>query len=371
MKNIQKNMQVCTKKMSLEILKGIKVLDLSSVLAGPSVGMFLAELGADVLKIENPHTKGDITRNWKNPNEHIEQSFSAYYASVNAFKRVEWLDLNYLGVIQKIHDLLKDMDIVLCNFKYQDDKKFQLDYETVRSINERIIYAQISGFGKEHRRVAFDLILQAETGFMYLNREAQQQPNKMPVALIDVLAAHQLKEGILLALYRRLQTGKGAYVHCALYDAAVCSLINQATNYLISQYNPSPMGSKHPNIAPYGEIFETKDKTLITFAIGTDKQFANLCDIVSMAHLANHPLFYSNVERVKHREELYRILQNQIYQLHSDFLYQRCLEKDVPVAMIHDVAQVMKNPLTQRLIKRTKIDEQDVQIITSIAFDII
>ncbi len=354
-----------------DILKDIKVLDISSVLAGPSVGMFFAELGADVLKIENPKTNGDITRHWKNPSESEVSSISAYYASVNAFKKVELLDLTQTSSREKIYSFLESADIVITNFKYGDDIKLKLDYDTVKKIQPQIIYAKISGFGDNSSRIAYDLILQAETGFMYLNREPQQLPNKMPVALIDVLAAHQLKEGILLALYRKLKTNKGAYVHCSLYDAAVCSLINQATNYLISNYNPPPMGSKHPNISPYGEIFETKDHQLITFAIGSDKQFSELCKILELSDISNDVHFSSNLNRVKNREQLYEILQSKIKDSTSEHIYNECINHDVPVAIIKDIENVLKHPLTQRLIKPAIIENHMVNIITSVAFEIL
>ncbi|MCX7729262.1 MAG: CoA transferase [Bacteroidia bacterium] len=354
----------------MEYLNGIKVLDLSSVLAGPSVGMFLGELGAEVIKIENPITDGDITRQWKCPTENPESNISAYYASINAFKKIEFLDFNLSSSIQKIHSLIKECDILLCNFKSGDDKKFQLDYNTVKNIHPQIIYGHITGFGKNEKRVAFDLILQAETGFMYLNREDNQLPNKMPVALIDVLAAHHLKEGILLSLYNRLKTGKGAYVHCSLYDAAISSLINQASNYLNAAYNPPPMGSKHPNIAPYGEIFVTKDNQLITFAIGSNKQFFELCKILDIVMLMENPLFESNEKRVQNRMQLYNELQNAIKNYTTHFIYNACIEQNVPVAIIKDIANVLQNPLSQKLIKPVVIDGNPFNIITSVAFEI-
>lgn len=355
----------------MSILKDIKVLDLSTVLAGPSVGMFLAELGADVLKIENPLTNGDITRQWKNPNENEKENISAYYASVNGFKKIKFLDFNQPQSLHYIYQLLSDIDILICNFKKGDDVKFKLDYHSLQKINPKIIYAHLTGFGKDEQRVAYDLILQAETGFMYLNREPHQLPNKMPVALIDVLAAHQLKEGILLSLYHRLKTGKGAYVHCSLYDAAVCSLINQATNYLIAHYNPPPLGSKHPNIAPYGEIFQTKDNVLITFAIGSDRQFQTLCHILKMSKLASDERFSNNLQRVKNRSILYDHLKELISHLNFKELYHQCLEKNVPIAQIKDIENVMKDPRTKKLIKPVCIEGKTMNIVTSIAFEIL
>jgi len=353
------------------LLKDIRVLDISSVLAGPSVGMFLAELGAEVIKIENPNTNGDITRQWKNSKEQSSSPISAYYASVNAFKKIEFVDFNMPDNVQKIHQLIPQIDIVITNFKYGDDKKFQLDYETLKQLNPRLIYAQISGFGKEDTRIAYDLVLQAETGFMYLNRQPHQLPNKMPVALIDVLAAHQLKEGILLALYQRLKTDQGAYVHCSLYDAAVCSLMNQAANYLVAGFNPPPMGSEHPNIAPYGELFETLDKQYITFAIGSNRQFTHLCQVLNLNDIAEHPKYSVNAERVKNRKELYQILQERIKHLSAEEIYNKCLQNDIPIALIKDIQSVMIDQRTQKLIKPVEIEGQKLQIITSIAFELL
>ncbi|GIV26355.1 MAG: CoA transferase [Bacteroidia bacterium] len=346
-------------------------MDLSSVLAGPSVGMFLAELGAEVLKIENPVTGGDVTRQWKNPYENENENFSSYYASVNGFKKIKFLDLNEPESIQYIHQLISNIDILICNFKKGDELKFKLDYFTLHNINPQLIYAHLTGFGKEEQRIAYDLILQAETGFMYLNREPDQLPNKMPVALIDVLAAHQLKEGILLSLYQRLITGKGSYVHCSLYDAAVCSLINQATNYLVSNYNPPPLGSKHPNIAPYGEIFQTKDNVLITFAIGNDKQFQTFCQILNLPELEKNEKFSTNIQRVKNRFDLYNQLKEAISKNNFNELYNQCLEKNVPVAQIKDIETVMNHSLTQKLIKSVCIEGKTMNIVTSIAFEIL
>ncbi len=353
------------------LLKDIKVLDVSSVLAGPSVGMFLAELGADVLKIENATTGGDVTRQWKNPKEEAESTMSAYYLSVNAFKKIQYLDFNNPAAVQFVHRTIAETDIFICNFKKNDAVKFQLDYSTLSKINPSLIYAHITGFGKENSRIAYDLILQAETGFMYLNRKAGQMPNKMPVALIDVLAAHQIKEGILLALYQRIKNNKGAHIHCSLYDAAVCSLVNQATNYLVSDYNPPPMGSLHPNIAPYGEIFETRDKKLITFAIGSDKQFSKLCALLEIPSVAYEEKFSSNTHRVKYRDELYNILHQKIQTFTSAHIYNTCIKEEVPVALIKDVQEVLTHERSQKLIKPVVIGDKTYSIITSIAFEML
>ncbi len=353
------------------LLKDIKVIDLSGVLAGPSVAMFLAELGAHVIKIENPNTQGDITRQWKNPKENPKENLSAYYLSVNAFKEVRYLNLLKKSDLENLYELVKSADILITNFKYKDDVKLAVHYDLIKSINPTIIYVAISGFGKNNPRVAFDLILQAETGFMHLNREEQNLPNKIPVALIDVLCAHQIKEGILLALYKKLKVGSGAYVHCSLYDAAVVSLVNQGANYSVSSYNPPPLGSKHPNIAPYGEIFKTKDNQLITFAIGSDIQFKKLCEVINLHGLNNDTRFISNQNRVINRGVLYDILQKNIEQINCSYLYDICIQNNIPVGLIKDIEQVMNNLETQKLIKPFTVDNKTYNILTSIAFEIL
>lgn len=252
----------------------LKIIDLSTVLAGPSVGTFFAELGARVLKIEHPQ-HGDVTNTWRLKQESDLSKQSAYYSSVNYKKELVKLNLRLDADYHVFIDELKDADILLMNFKKGDDQKLKVTPTELWKINPSLLIGKITGFGSDNDRIAYDLILQAETGFMSMNGTPESGPVKMPVALIDVLAAHQLKEGLLLALLQREQD-KGQLVSVSLYDAAVCSLANQASNFLMEQQIPQRIGSLHPNIAPYGEIFETKDQQLLTFAIGSDQHFENL-----------------------------------------------------------------------------------------------
>ncbi|MFT4600154.1 MAG: crotonobetainyl-CoA:carnitine CoA-transferase CaiB-like acyl-CoA transferase, partial [Arenicella sp.] len=250
-------------------LSSLKVIEISSVLAGPAVGLYFAEKGAEVIKIENSKTGGDVTRGWKLANEDSSKNTSAYFASVNWRKEHVFLDLSDDNDRSKIKALVTKADIVLTNFKKGDAEKFELDFLSLRTLNSNVILGEISGYGSKSERVAFDLVLQADTGFMSMNGTSDSGPVKMPVAFIDLFAAHQLKEGILEALLERNATGKAYHVKVSLFDAALASLANQATNYLIAGHVAQPMGSKHPNIAPYGELFKTKDERLITFAIGS------------------------------------------------------------------------------------------------------
>ncbi len=336
------------------IFKDLKIIELANVLAGPAVGMFFAELGAQVIKIENKSTNGDVTRSWKIATEDQKINSSAYYASVNWNKKSLFLDLKDTSDRSKIVELIKDADIVISNYKNGDDLKLGMDFETLKMINPALIYAHISGFGEENNRTAFDIVLQAETGFMFMNGTKESAPIKMPVALIDILAAHQLKEGVLVALIKRMHTGKGSKVSVSLYDSAIASLANQATNWLMSAHDPQPIGSLHPNIAPYGETFSTSDNKLIVLAIGSDKQFKQLCSVLKLEKLLENENFSSNSNRVKNRTELFDILETEIKKFNSEILMQHFIKNDVPAGQIKSIKEVFENEQARNLILTEK-----------------
>lgn len=354
-----------------EIFKDLKVIELAGVLAGPSVGYFFAELGAHVIKIENPKTQGDVTRSWKLKTEDAKEKTSAYFWSVNAGKELVLLDLTQPMHLQKLYALIQDADIVITNYKDGDDVKLKVDYNTLSQLNPQLIYATITGFGQNSPRSAYDLILQAESGFMSMNGEINSQPLKMPVALIDLLAGHQLKEAILIALLKRYKTNTGAHLSVSLFDSAVASLANQATNWLIGKSLPKAMGSTHPNIAPYGELFETKDNQLITFAIGSNKQFKQLCTLIGYASLANDPKYASNHLRVNNRMQLYTVLYNYIKQFNFKVLFDLCLENDVPIGKIRNIKEVFELPEAKAMLRRHKNGKADVSVVSGIAFKFI
>ncbi len=337
------------------IFKNLKVVELASVLAGPAVGMFFSELGAKVIKVENKSINGDVTRTWKLPTENPKSKSSAYYASVNWNKKTVFTDLKNAKEKTKILSLIKNADIVISNYKKGDDKKLGMDYESIKKINPKLIYAQISGFGEDSSRTAFDIVLQAETGFMYMNGNKESGPIKMPVALIDILAAHQLKEGVLVALLKKTKTGKGCKVSVSLYDSAIASLANQATNWLMAKHNPEPLGSLHPNIAPYGEIFITLDKKQIVLAIGNNRQFKELCLILKKEALLKNAIFSDNRNRVKHRTKLFEILKIEFKKHNSKSLMNKFIEKDIPSAIIKSV----KDALNDKQAKPLLLKEND------------
>jgi crotonobetainyl-CoA:carnitine CoA-transferase CaiB-like acyl-CoA transferase len=348
------------------MLSDLKVIDLSTVLAGPSVGMFFAELGANVIKIEHP-THKDVTRSWKSSNENYE-SISSYFSSINYKKEYLSLDISIEKDYNQLIKLISEADVLTSNFKKSDYLKFNLTSERLQEINSSLIHGRISGYGTDSDRVAYDLILQAETGFMSMNGTETSGPIKMPVALIDVLAAHQLKEGILLALYERLKTGKGKEVSVSLYEAAVSSLVNQASNYLMTSSVPKRIGSLHPSIAPYGEIFLTKDQKFITFAIGSDIQFQKLIGFLKLNEVLNDSKFNSNQNRVKNRTELFDILNSKILNLSSVDIESFAIQNNVPCGIIKTMDEVFNNEKAISMIRKEVIENQPTKRVSSIAF---
>jgi len=350
------------------MLSNLKIIDISTVLAGPSVGMFFAELGADVLKIEHPIHK-DVTRTWKGEGENTT-NISAYFSSVNYKKKYTSLDLLNANDLAIFFELIKEADILLSNFKSSDYTKFRIESERLKSINPRLIHGRVSGFGSESDRVAYDLILQAESGFMSMNGLSTTDPIKMPVALIDVLSAHQLKEGLLLALLEREKTGVGKDVHVSLYKTAVCSLVNQAANYLMTNKIPQRIGSLHPSIAPYGEIFTTKEGEQITFAIGSDAQFKKLLQKLNLDIYINDDRFINNQQRVTHRNALANLLDPAVKMISIMDLLEWSLINYIPCGHIKNLQEVFNDNTAKELIREEEIEGVITKRVTSIAFDI-
>ncbi|MFM1892930.1 MAG: hypothetical protein RIQ90_96 [Bacteroidota bacterium] len=346
------------------MLEGLTVIDLSTVLAGPSVGTFLAELGASVIKVEHPVHK-DVTRTWRIPGE--TGAVTSYFSSINYKKQYRSLDLKNSEDLDGLWNLLASADILLMNFKASDYESFGLSPESLKKAFPSLITATINGFGDESDRVAYDLILQAESGFMAMNGTPDSEPLKMPVALIDVLAAHHLKEGILLALLQRNKTGKGAWISVSLYDAAVSSLTNQASAYLMHGFIPKKQGSLHPNIAPYGEIFTSKDGKQLTFAIGSNRQFEQLCTLLGCDDLAKETAFLDNVDRVKNRTALADKLGPWIAQHEASVLVDGAAERFIPMGLIKDLGEVFENPAAKRLIRSETVEETLTHRVTQIA----
>ena len=349
-------------------LKGLKVVELAGVLAGPSAGLFLAEMGASVIKVENKRTGGDVTRSWKLPSEKKIESTSAYYHSVNFHKKVLFADFSNINDLTKIKKIIAGSDIVLANFKKTQEKKYGFTWTELKKINPKLIYATITGFGENSDRTAYDLILQAESGFMSMNGNEKSGPLKIPVALIDILAGHQLKEGILIALLKRQKTGKGSKVSVSLYDSALASLANQSSNYLNTGFVPGLQGSLHPNIAPYGEVFLTKDKKKIVFAIGSDQQFKKLCELLKLSKYSDSIKYATNQNRVKNRKSLSKILENNIKDIPSNILLSECIKNEIPAGIIKNLKDVFKEESARKLVVSKKYKNKNVSYVKSTVF---
>jgi crotonobetainyl-CoA:carnitine CoA-transferase CaiB-like acyl-CoA transferase len=331
------------------MFSGLKVLELASVLAGPSVGQFFAELGAEVIKVENLTTGGDVTRTWRLAGEEATD-VTAYFSSVNMGKKSMAVNLTTAEGLGLVKQLAQNSDVVIVSFKPGDAERLGVDYAHLSAENPRLIYGQITGYGPENPRVGYDALVQAEAGFMLLNGTPDSPPVKMPVALMDLLAGHQLKEGLLLALLTRERTGMGRKVEVSLIQAGVASLANQATAWLVAGQMPRAMGSAHPSIAPYGDLFQTASGHWVMLAVGNDKQFGALCHILEHPEWSSDSRFASNPQRVVHREQLKVLLAGAIRKSPTQALLESLQIKHVPAGRIHTMQEVFEMPEAQALV---------------------
>ena len=334
------------------MFKNLKVVELASVLAGPLTGTFFAELGAKVIKIENKLTNGDVTRSWKLPTESKGKSVSAYYSAANFSKESLLLNVKDVSDYELVINHVKDADIVITNYKPGTARKLKLSYDDLKQYNPSLIYAELTGFGGEESRPAFDVVLQAETGFMFMNGEPNRKPVKMPVALIDVLAAHHLKEAILCAIINKLTTGEGKHIQVSLFESALASLANQATNWLMEKHIPQPMGTQHPNIAPYGDMYGTKDGKLLVLAIGSDKQFASLCSVLGI----DPSEFETNTQRLSKREALNSIIGDFLIQKKASYWADRFELSNIPYGIVKNMQEVFQDEKARKMLLTESID---------------
>lgn len=345
------------------------VLEFANILAGPITTMGFAELGARVIKLENPHTGGDATRSWKLTEEPTDTDISAYFSCANWGKESLACDYTTAAGREVAHALVKQADIVVVGFKPGDEYKLELDYETLSKINQKLIYGQITAYGIDDPRPGFDAILQAESGFTFLNGEAHGPPVKMPVALIDLILAHQLKEGLLVALLKRVQKGTGSLVTTSLFEAGVASLANQATNYLIGGVTPQRLGSEHPNIVPYGSILTCKDGREFVIAAATERQYRSFVRALDLPDLAEGPQFATGQLRVERREDLLRVIRRRTKQLESEALTSKLNKAKIPYGFVNDMAEVFEQPGAKRLLLTGKSDNHPITGVRTLVFD--
>ncbi|GLK72951.1 CoA transferase [Ancylobacter dichloromethanicus] len=291
-----------------QALAGIRVLDLSRVLAGPWATQTLGDLGADVIKIEKPG-EGDDTRGWGPPwladGEGNPTRESAYFLAANRNKRSVTIDMATPEGQGLIRRLAAMSDVVVENFKVGGLKRYGLDHESLAALNPRLVYCSITGFGQdgpEAGRAGYDFMIQGMSGLMSVTGSPDTEPQKVGVALVDILTGLNATIAILAALEQRHRTGCGQHIDVALFDVAVASLANQALNFLVGGGAPRRLGNAHPNIVPY-QAFETGDGHLI-LAVGNDAQFARFCRLADLTELAADTRFATNRDRVAHREAL-------------------------------------------------------------------
>lgn len=365
-------------------LQHIRVLDLSAALAGPSCGQFLAELGADVIKIENISTKGDTTRTWR-PQEEKESDISSFFSTANWGKRSVALNLKSSQGQRIAQDLAQSSDIVLASFKQGAAEKLGVDYDTLSKNHPRLIYGSVSGYGLGNPRAGYDGVVQGESGHQYLNGTIDSGPLKMPAPLMDLLASHQLREAILLQLLMLDRTGRGAHIDASLLASGICSLASQAAAYLQVGHVPHRMGSEHPDMAPFGVVFKDITGIELSLAIGTDKQFASLCEVLHLP--LDRPTDPEEIEdfdfaawetlqklrhnngRVTHREEMNALLQSAIGQWHRSELLAVLGSRSVPAGAMNDMAAVFKLPQARRLVfaesEHEEVGHKDIDLAIS------
>ena len=325
-------------------LTGLKVVELARILAGPWAGQTLADLGAEVIKVEAP--EGDDTRRWGPPFiEREGDKSAAYFHAANRGKSSVVADFRTPEGQALVHRLVKDADVLIENFKVGGLKKYGLDYESLKAINPKLIYCSVTGFGQDGpyaHRAGYDFIIQGMAGLMSVTGEPEGQPQKVGVAVTDIFTGVYAAVGILAALHRRAATGEGEHVDMALLDVATSIMANQSMNYLVSGKAPVKMGNAHPNLTPYA-VFDCKDGWII-LATGNDAQYQRLCRVLGLDDLATAPRFLSNADRIANREELTRLLTEKTLTWAKSDLLAACEAEGIPAGPINDLSEVFADP---------------------------
>lgn len=345
----------------MQALQGIKVVDLSRVLAGPSCTQILADFGAEVIKIERPKV-GDETRHWNPPNFQNDDGVltSAYFATVNRNKQSLTVDITKPEGQKIIQDLVKDADVLVENFKVGNLAKYGLDYDSLKQQNPKLIYASLTGFGQtgvDAHKAGYDYIIQGLSGLMSITGDSDGQPQKVGVAVVDLFTGLQLTVGILMALQARQQTGLGQHVDVALLDSSIAMLANIGMNCLATNQTPKRLGNAHASIVPY-QVFAASDGYFI-IACGNDGQFAKLCQALNQTwHLQDK--FISNPLRVQNRQELIAQMQ-QVFDKKTRQHWLSLLESvGVPCGSINTVDEALN--LEQVLHRQMVVDFDESRV---------
>jgi crotonobetainyl-CoA:carnitine CoA-transferase CaiB-like acyl-CoA transferase len=341
-------------------LKGIRVIELARILAGPWAGQALADLGADVIKVENPEG-GDDTRKWGPPfvTGHDGENLSAaYYHACNRGKRSVAVDFSKPEGAGIVRRLVATADVLIENFKLGGLKKYGLDYESLKAINPRLVYCSITGFGQDGpyaARAGYDFIVQGMSGLMSITGPAGGEPQKVGVAVTDIFTGLYSVIAIQAALRHAEATGQGQHIDMALFDSQISVLANQNLNYLVSGKSPVQMGNAHPNIAPY-EVLPSKDGHFI-LAVGNDGQFGKFCGVVGLDALAKNPDFATNSARVANRAALREHMVAALAAFTRDEVLAKLEAAGVPASPINTIGQMFEDP--QAVARGMRMDLDD------------
>lgn len=325
-------------------LAGLKVVELARILAGPWAGQTLADLGAEVIKVEAP--EGDDTRRWGPPFiERDGDRSAAYFHACNRGKKSVTADFRTAEGQDFVRGLVKDADILIENFKVGGLAKYGLDYENLRKVNPRLIYCSITGFGQDGpyaHRAGYDYIIQGMSGLMSVTGEPDGQPQKVGVAVTDIFTGVYAATAILAAVHQRARAGVGQHIDMALFDVATSVMANQAMNYLASGRPPMRMGNAHPNIVPYS-VFDCADGWII-IATGNDGQYRRLCKVLGLGALAEAPDYLTNADRIANRAALTEAITAKTCVLTKADLLAACEAEGVPAGPINDMGEVFADP---------------------------
>ncbi|AZO53980.1 MULTISPECIES: CaiB/BaiF CoA-transferase family protein [unclassified Mesorhizobium] len=341
-------------------LKGVRVVELARILAGPWAGQLLADLGADVIKVESPDG-GDDTRKWGPPfvmSHDGENLSAAYYHSCNRGKRSIAIDFSTPDGAETVRRLVATADVLIENFKLGGLKKYGLDYGSLKKINPRLVYCSITGFGQDGPyapRAGYDFIIQAMAGMMSITGEAGREPQKAGVAISDIFTGLYSVIAIQAALRHAEQTGEGQHIDMALFDTQISALGNQNLNYLVSGKSPVQMGNAHMNIAPY-EVLPVRDGHII-LAVGNDGQFGKFCAAVGLDDLPANPDFATNPARVANRVDLRARIIEALKSWDRDPLLAKLEAASVPASPINTIGQMFADPQTIARGMRLDLDD--------------
>lgn len=322
-------------------LEHVRVLDLTRVLAGPYCTMILGDLGAEIIKVEGPGGS-DETRKWGPP---FQEDVSAYYLCANRNKKSITLDLKTTEGIQSIKELVRESDVIIHNFKTGTMERFGIGYEELSKVNPEIVYCSITGFGENgpyKDLPGYDFIIQAMSGLMSITGDENSGPQKVGIAITDILTGLYAAIGIQAALLERTQSGKGQSLDLSLYDTAVSALINIGSNYLMSGKTPTRIGNHHANIVPY-QTFQTMDNEMV-IAIGNDNQFRAFCTILGKDQFSEDDRFRTNPARVKNRDILVPLIQEILISKPTSYWLEKCQENQIPCGPIQTLQEVTEDP---------------------------